>query len=1220
MEGRPSECPDPSYPAPDKASELAGLGAGAPMTAFDVEPVRIEGLGAGYSPFVNSLLDLERAAAKLDGYQLTITQNENTADGGVDAGLRGASRTDWLPEGDSAWQFKRSAKNWGKARCAQELSAATWAQDCLRNGGSYVLVLGSRLTDRQIEERRRALGTKAVELGLIAVDDRERVRVYGADALARWASTFLPLAVSSVLGGPGPVAIDFEYWSHTPPHQLQWVTDETRTNHLRTIREDLNRAGTVYLRVHGASGIGKTRLVMEALRDPDLAPLVAYVGEEATFHSGVAVYLSSHRRPMILVVDECAPERHVKVLEKLQHGNNKVVTIGAVGAVGAGARMVTLTELTAVEDFLRANYPQLSAEARRFVADYCHGNVRWADIMANGILQSGGTVAADIIQRRDIEEFVTSLLPEGRDFLLAGLLALIERVGWERDVRPQLALLASFAGVPVEELAAVGQRLEIAGYLSKQGRYRAVTPLPLAVFLAAAYWNTEGDRILRELLPQLDEGMILGLFKRAAELGRFEPARAVLPSLLGPGGPFASLETIQAERRGPQLTQLAIVLPDEVAEHVADLVEASSEDELLKLRGIRRDLVWTLEKLVWHSRTFTVSADTLLRLALAENETYGNNATGTWLDLFGTFLPGTAAKPSVRSSYLDGLALNGDKRVRELVVKASAKALVRSDFESIVVSGELQGGVLVEPRGKPETWPEAASYWQAAVARLLALAGDGDATVMEAAEDALVGAMQARLGDPLVGGTLLSALQSLQGRGERKVRQTVEHLQALYRRHPVEGREALQEALDSLAAALPQQAPRDEVNYLLTLNRWDIGEDELKNRMIQAVARLGPKEHTELLNGLVSRERLAAWEVGYAVGLGDTSPKRTVLQLVKAAETNFPALIGYLFGRVDAGEADAFLELLNGTAGRSLSVLHRLAVAVRAPDASKMHDIIGEYCKQLSVADGANITFSWQVHVPPDEASALLVNWLSRISNEADYGAVVQWFGQWQRKSGTPAYLREQLWELVLKRKEFPAVFQHDWTWDQLARAFLPERAAEVARMIFDVVESGEVMIHPTTEEGALLREAVKATPEAAFVELMDRINKKNWRVEVQVRGWLLDAIPVAVIKEWIGESIHRGRLVASVVSVGDPGDLVRLLLGKWPEDEDIGASLAGQFISGSWTGSFTSHLAGQIAQLKAWVENPEEDRGVKHWARRMIKDLDRQRREALEREAEGRF
>jgi len=238
---------------------------------FDISAERIIALGVWFTPFVNRLLDLEVRASDLCGHLLSINVNETTPDGGVDASVRGASASDYLPTGDSAWQFKRSG--FGPKACADEFAKAAWAHDFVRGGGSYVIVIAAALPDNLVERRRLTIAAKAGELGLLATDDRNRVRVYDANALGRWASRFPSLAVSRLAGGPGSDAVDFETWAAGRTHTVTWTADAARDAAIAAIRSQVSSTGVVEIRVQGDSGIGKTRLVLEALRDERLQPL-----------------------------------------------------------------------------------------------------------------------------------------------------------------------------------------------------------------------------------------------------------------------------------------------------------------------------------------------------------------------------------------------------------------------------------------------------------------------------------------------------------------------------------------------------------------------------------------------------------------------------------------------------------------------------------------------------------------------------------------------------------------------------------------------------------------------------------------------------------------------------------------------------------------------------------------------------------------------------------
>jgi hypothetical protein len=108
----------------------------------------------------------------------------------------------------------------------------------------------------------------------------------------------------------------------------------------------------------------------------------------------------------------------------------------------------------------------------------------------------------------------------------------------------------------------------------------------------------------------------------------------------------------------------------------------------------------------------------------------------------------------------------------------------------------------------------------------------------------------------------------------------------------------------------------------------------------------------------------------------------------------------------------------------------------------------------------------------------------------------------------------------------------------------------------------------------------------------------------------------------WIGADAGRAQIVAAVANAGgdDPNPVARYLLEHFSNETHVASSLAGDFISGSWTGNMSDRLSSQIAQLRRWVESPSEPDGVKRWAREMIASIERQRDDALQREAEEDF
>lgn len=1193
---------------------------------FDISYDQIQALGPRFTGFVNKLLEVEIARHGLAGNQLTITLNETAPDGGVDAALRGSPGTSWLLAGDTAYQFKRASQS--AAACAVEFAKATYAHEIIKGGGNYVIALGGDgVPDQNLGDRHKEVLAKAVELKILTETDGERIKVYGADDLARWASEFPSLAVDRVLGSVNPGAVDYGRWRESRLHGHPYSPDPKRSQQIEDLRDELTQAGLIDIRLQGDSGFGKTRLAMEALDDGRFRSLVAYIPVASEIGGGLIESLIDRGRHVILVVDECPAARHQKYIERLNSNSAvKLLTIGDIGTSRSSSPAVRVEPLAddAMEALL-AGFPSLSAEARRFVRTHSRGAPRDAIWLAQAVDRAPQAQAAELIARDDFTTFITDHLPDGADFFFAAVLALFERVGWDRDLRSQMELVAGFAGTTPEHLDTLILELTAHDLVRPQGRYRAIDPLPAAIYLAAAGWRQYGSRIVSELLPTLPSDMVLALFRRLGQLGQFEPATAVLPGLIAADGPFGDLLRIEDGDFGVLVTQLAIVLPDDVATHLSLLIESATLDELRGLAVSRRDLVWTLEKLVWHTRTFEVSADALLKLALAETETYANNATGTWLDLFGSTLPGTAALPDQRVAYLRQAAADPHPAVRLLVVQATGKGL--RPHESITVSGEIQGGVLVEPRGSAKTWDDVGRYRRELLQVLNGLRSDEDIEVASAAAEALRNALHPLIDDPFAGTTLRDILLTFTGDDLRQLRVDLEHYIHLHRRSDIDQDERSTRFL-AAAEPLQQQLPpvegMDELDVLLRLRTFDLAEGELGRRITGAVNDLAAAERLGVLDRL-SIEQPAAYELGRALAEAESHSAVVIGVLIGHFEANPNALVGYLQALVAGGNEAAYDVFLDSEAASGIDLRSKLNLAVTGPATSRARERVAQGIAGLPVRDAAAVMFSWGRHLDDEAKAALLVDWLGRVANQDDYNAAVDWVGITLLREHVASVLVEPIWDLLQLRSSYPSLGHQEWSWARLAGGMIEVHSMEVHSMevlglLLDLIENDMVMVHSGDEDAGLIRACLKHDPEPGWAELGRRLEHPDqWRLPMQVRGWIQFDVPVEVFKEWIGSSVERARIVASITDVGaaEPTDLGAFLLETF-DDDQVRSSLRATFVSGSWVGSWSSRITGQIEQLTGWMtDRANNGPGVRGWAKGMVDNLRLERDEALEREEE---
>lgn len=1186
---------------------------------FEITAEQVTKLGAKFTPFINHLLDAERAAVGVADPDLRLTYNTNTGDGGVDALFRNAPDGHWVPAGESAVQFKSGSLS--PKECETELSGATDAKKVLKGGGNYVVLLGGQdLPEQKIEKRRAAIAKKAVELGLIKTDDPQRIRVYCAADIARWANIYPALISDGAIQGAATGSVDYGRWRTSHEHQGPYSPDPSRTTHIDELRDSL--AGDhVEVRVQGPSGIGKTRLVMEALDDDRFRPLVAYVADEQSTPPGLIEALAAEGRTAIIVVDECPADRHVKLSAKVPTNPTvKVLTIGDVGAAYSRSGIVNVGPLEddAMETLIRGDFPTFPNEAIRLITSNAAGNARWAFQIANELHRAGADQIANVVASGDLAAFITKTLPEGAARFGAAVLAMFERVGWDRDLEEQKNLIAKFAGLSVTDLEDAERQLDARGLVSKQGRYRAVSPAPFAIFLALEGWQTVGHRVVDDL-PSFPEEMSLALFRRMADLGQLQPAVAVVKALLE--GPFSTLDGIERSGLGSALTQLAIVRPDTVVHHLAGLIDRASLEELAASQNSRRDLVWTLGKLAWHSRTFELAADALLRLALAENETWANNATGTWTSLFGAVLPGTAASSEQRAVYLSRVANDERAEARRLGVDATRSAL--GNHESIMVSGEVQGGVLVESRGGTRTLGERRDYRLALLRMLDKLLADHDPAVASAAGDALIGAIHPLIEDNLVGQELSGIIAHLTGEPLRLARVEIEHLISLHERNPNKERE-IGQRLTELRAALPEPSSSEAFQALATMSRWDLRDGELRQRLLDAVSRLDGKERDEQL-GALPPNAPAAWDIGNALAGIDGEPDEALLTtLTDHFEANPSLLLGYLVGLDEAEDPTAFDRYLNGPLGQALGPQSQLGLAVRGPATDDGRERVRALTRALPVAEAAPSSFGWHRHLAPAELAELLEDWVNRVETQQDYNALVDWLNLvLHDETPAPEELRPPLWDVVALRRSHPDLMRQAWDWARLASRTTAEHAAELLDIIFDEVAESSTMLHSGDEDIAIVQACLTADPQAGWDTVVERLEgPEGWRFAMQLRGWVQYSIPLDIITRWIGDSVEPARVVAQVASVGgeSPSDLASFLLDKFGSDDDIGGSLSAEFHTGGWAGPWSDHIAAQMKQMKAWQDQTDLPAGVRRWATRILDGLTSEHAAATEREAERGF
>jgi len=564
-----------------------------------------------------------------------------------------------------------------------------------------------------------------------------------------------------------------------------WIPSPTRTKLIELVHDFIYRANAADLHIEAVSGIGKTRAVLEAIRNQDFEPLVAYVPAVDDLTPALFGQLQTQKRRTILVIDECDAKQHRVLAEQLPaRAPIKLITIGEPTGHASAVEPIAVgpIEGDSLREILRASVPALGSQHARFVVDAAAGNIELALLLARGIVRQPTGSASDLITRDVITTYVTQALPDDERLFACCVLALFPHVGYNDAPQAELKVIGDAFGFSVVQLKAAARHLTDSGLLRPRGRYRSVTPHPLAIHLAARAWEHFQDEITTRLLPTLPDDMIARLLQRAVDVGDSRPIRTAVSKMLGTDGIFERLDARSDAEGGMVLLHLAALAPGEICARIESTFAGMSDDDITAFADERPAVTRALLRLAWRPLTFDRAATLLLQLAAAapaldpERDLVARN----WTDLFATMLPTTAADPHQRLTHVRTAAESADPRRRRLAVFAAKRSL--GHHETVMVSSEVQGGVLVERRGRPVTWGEAHQYREEMITILAALARDADPTVASSAEKQLVQAIRTSLNIAQLRDHLAHAIANLPAHVLIAVHTEVTHLTALFQR------------------------------------------------------------------------------------------------------------------------------------------------------------------------------------------------------------------------------------------------------------------------------------------------------------------------------------------------------------------------------------------------------------------------------------------------------
>ena len=495
---------------------------------------------------------------------------------------------------------------------------------------------------------------------------------------------------------------------------------------IRNIRYDL--------RIIGTSGMGKSRAVFEAFRDRERAYsnqfLYLDIGEYEDI-TDIKQVFSRLPQGVIVVLDNIDTDDLRTVMRwKRKNGlTNPIISLFNDPDELAQDRVLDVVYITimfgdmadVIEQMIAAN-PDIPEDVSRRIKEFSDGVPFMAEMMLNNYRKDPDKDYAKLTDSSIVDRLLPGINPEERHILRS--ISIFKQVGCEDEMETEIRFVLTSSTITPRLTGDEKSRINIfrelkekclqIGIFERRGRYIHIRPRPLALYLAGEWFKGCDKKRISDVIQEVqafatEQGYLLlndAICGQIKYLASDEKARQLFGGLMEKGSSFDNAELLNTELGSRLFRTIAEVNPEATASCLWRLLSPMTTEQLLAIDEGRRNLVWGLEKICFKPETFEKGTKLMMLLAVAENESISNNATGVLKDLFHVLLPGTLANLDQRAQILDWAM--SQKDTRELGLACLRASLATDNF--MFMSGAETFGTQKLEHYSP-TMREMKAYW-----------------------------------------------------------------------------------------------------------------------------------------------------------------------------------------------------------------------------------------------------------------------------------------------------------------------------------------------------------------------------------------------------------------------------------------------------------------------------------------------------------------------------
>lgn len=716
------------------------------MSLFDVEKRHIEQLDSDkLVKVLRKLLNLEANKFAIPQSAANVYLNINDPDGGEDGRIKwenGPQKTVWIPNRFTIFQSK--AQTLSPEDCKKEIlnskkKIKSKVKEVLDAGGSYIFFCYKAYTGKNIDAKINKTVNTLTDKGYPDTV-RKQIAFYDGNIISNWVNQYFSaqVFVKELLNQhPLPGLQTWGKWDAIFADKKYFHSDKL-DGWICEIRKKLANSQKNVIRITGLSGLGKTRLLLEALKPPDdennieqagISDSVVYY-EASSDESPIRQYITDYRssKNVTFVIDECSLILHSKLTTDVSSEDSNINLITICNEPDYNQVSKTEKILLEPEDFrnivkdvLKDAYEKKLPESDiSKIADFAGGFPVIAVELAKARLH--GSITLELTDNNLVRKILWGQKNEDhKQMSILQACSIFKHFKLE-DESGNIDEQAKFiCDVVIIDDAIKGKHNLFCSTIKefakrktiqKSGRYYSIEPVPLALRLAKQWWELAMFGQIKTVIEEVEsKGLLESFCEQSRRFDCIPQAADLIDKLCGPSCPFDKAEVVLSVAGSRIFRSFAEVNPKPVVDCLFRILTLPEVKAINIVDSVRRNLVRALERLCWHKETFEKAATMLKNLALAENERWSNNSTGLFLQLFHIGLPGTKANLSQRQAIINNMIHSGDIEQKKLAVKAIENAFQSGHF-SRGGGVESQGTKAPEPDYYPTKKEEVEEYWK----------------------------------------------------------------------------------------------------------------------------------------------------------------------------------------------------------------------------------------------------------------------------------------------------------------------------------------------------------------------------------------------------------------------------------------------------------------------------------------------------------------------------